>query len=216
MSNQLDEKIEKSLDILKETFQNYQSNQIFLSFNGGKDCTVLLDLLLKRCYINESDKLGIKIIYMRQVDPFDEIESFVKECESYYKIEIKEIEISSMKIALAEICKNDPELQAVLMGCRKSDPTYKNRDELHYFEPTDGDWPKLMRVNPLLDWSCKDIWDYIISHNVPYCDLYNNGFTSVGNRKNTVPNPHLLNDDKKTYRPAFELTDDTLERAGRL
>lgn len=91
-----------------------------MSFNGGKDCTVLLDLLLKRCYINESDKLGIKIIYLRQVDPFDEIESFVKECESYYNIEIKEIEISSMKVALTEICKNDPELQGVLMGCRKS------------------------------------------------------------------------------------------------
>jgi len=73
-----------------------------------------------------------------------------------------------------------------------------------------------MRVNPLLDWSCKDIWDYLISHNVPYCSLYNFGYTSVGNRNNTVPNPHLLNDDKQTYRPAFELTDDALERAGRI
>jgi len=91
-----------------------------LSFNGGKDCTVLLDLLLKRCYLNESDKLGLKIIYMRQVDPLDEIESFVKECENYYNIEIKDIEIQSMKVALTEICKNDPDLQAVLMGCRKS------------------------------------------------------------------------------------------------
>lgn len=83
-------------------------------------------------------------------------------------------------------------------------------------QPTDGDWPKLMRVNPLLDWTCKDIWDYLISHNIPYCSLYNIGYTSIGNRKNTVPNPHLLNDDKKTYRPAYELTDDDLERAGRL
>lgn len=105
---------------MKETFQNYQSNQIFLSFNGGKDCTVLLDLLLKRFLLNESDKLGIQIIYMRQVDPLNEIESFVKECEDYYNIEIKDIKIQSMKVALTEICKNYPDLQAVLMGCRKS------------------------------------------------------------------------------------------------
>lgn len=71
-----------------------------------------------------------------------------------------------------------------------------------------------MRVNPLLDWTCANIWEYILSHNVPYCTLYNLGYTSIGNMNNTVPNPHLKNEDE-TFKPAFELLDDSLERAGR-
>lgn len=98
----------------------------------------------------------------------------------------------------------------------QQDPTYKNRTEHTYFEQTDGDWPKLMRINPLLEWTCKDIWEYLLSNKVPYCSLYDIGYTSIGNKRNTVPNPYLLNEDKKSYAPAFNLNDDSLERAGRL
>ena len=71
-----------------------------------------------------------------------------------------------------------------------------------------------MRVNPLLDWTCANVWEYLLKNEVPFCSLYNNGYTSIGNLNNTVPNPHLrINDDE--YRPAYELLDDKLERAGR-
>lgn len=97
------------------------------------------------------------------------------------------------------------------MGSRRSDPYC---GKLKFFEPTDSDWPKLMRINPLLDWNHANIWEYLLKNNVPYCSLYNNGFTSIGNMNNTVPNPHLrLTDDQ--YKPAYELIDDELERAGR-
>lgn len=84
---------------------------------------------------------------------------------------------------------------------------------------SDKGWPTLLRVNPLLDWTCRDIWDYIIHYKVPYCILYDLGYTSLGDKSNTIPNPHLQYDDPETgtstYRKACEMTDDTLERAGR-
>lgn len=110
------------------------------------------------------------------------------------------------------MCENDRELAACVMGCRRTDPFCQ---KLKSFEETDSDWPKLMRVNPLLDWSCANIWEYIMTHNVPYCELYNRGFTSIGNKNNTVPNPYLKNEDDDSFKPAFELLDDALERAGR-
>lgn len=86
---------------------------------------------------------------------------------------------------------------------------------------TDSGWPPLMRINPILDWNCRQVWQYIYFYKVPYCKLYENGYTSIGNTKNTKPNPFLRIIDVTTgktvaYRHGHELLDnDELERAGR-
>jgi FAD synthetase len=73
-----------------------------------------------------------------------------------------------------------------------------------------------MRINPMLEWTCADVWDYLLKLKVPYCSLYDVGYTSIGNKKNTRPNPQLASQDHPgTFRPAYELLDDSLERAGR-
>ena len=38
----------------------------------------------------------------------------------------------------------------------------------------------LIKVNPLIDWSEQDCWDYINSKGVPYNVLHNRGFPSIG------------------------------------
>ncbi len=44
------EKVRASLAILRECFSRYESHEIAFSFNGGKDCTLLLHLLLAIMY----------------------------------------------------------------------------------------------------------------------------------------------------------------------
>lgn len=39
---------------------------------------------------------------------------------------------------------------------------------------------EIIKINPLLDWSEKQVWDYIQEHNVPYNKLFDKGFTSIG------------------------------------
>ncbi|MAC83080.1 MAG: phosphoadenylyl-sulfate reductase [Arcobacter sp.] len=39
---------------------------------------------------------------------------------------------------------------------------------------------KLIKVNPLILWSEKDVWDYIKEHKVPYNKLHDKGFPSIG------------------------------------
>jgi FAD synthetase len=93
---------------------------VFLSFNGGKDCTVLLHLLSE--FLKE-DLSKLKVIYFRALDPFPEIEDFVKYCETYYKIEINSVlAASSMKDVLADICEKDKDIKACIMGSRHTDP----------------------------------------------------------------------------------------------
>jgi len=61
---------------------------------------------------------------------------------------------------------------------------------------------------------------------VPYCVLYDMGYTSLGGTKDTHPNPALLEDGtgvqegqdgerKRRFRPAYELVEDGQERLGR-
>uniref|UniRef100_A0AAG5CZL0 FAD synthase n=1 Tax=Anopheles atroparvus TaxID=41427 RepID=A0AAG5CZL0_ANOAO len=206
-------KLKESLRIIKQALTTFSPGEIFLSFNGGKDCTVLLDL------IHSSNLTGareIKCIYVRPLNPFSEIEEFVEQCREHYGITISTVN-GGIKSALEAICREDTQIKACIMGSRRSDPYC---EQLEPFKETDAGWPKLMRINPLLDWTCDDIWNYIREQNVPYCTLYERGYTSIGDKTNTIPNPHLKvesKDEEATYLPAYALKDaDKYERAGRL
>lgn len=38
----------------------------------------------------------------------------------------------------------------------------------------------LVKVNPLLNWTKKEVWKFILEHNVPYNDLHDQGYPSIG------------------------------------
>jgi 3'-phosphoadenosine 5'-phosphosulfate sulfotransferase (PAPS reductase)/FAD synthetase len=64
-----------------------------------------------------------------------------------------------------------------------------------------------------------DGWDqkFIRHLEIPYCPLYDQGYTSLGGTTDTRPNPALLVSDKEDphFRPAYELVEDEEERLGR-
>jgi len=39
---------------------------------------------------------------------------------------------------------------------------------------------KVIKVNPLINWSEEEVWDYIKANNVPYNKLHDQGFPSIG------------------------------------
>jgi phosphoadenosine phosphosulfate reductase len=61
--------------------------------------------------------------------------------------------------------------------------------------PTRAAAPKLERderrgiwkVNPLADWSEKDLWRYILEHDLPYHPLHDEGYASIGCAPCTLP-----------------------------
>ena len=68
--------------------------------------------------------------------------------------------------------------------CR-GDPNAGGQDE---FCPSSTGWPPFMRVNPILGWTYADVWAFLKAIQVPYCSLYDQGFTSLGSINNTRPN----------------------------
>lgn len=46
---------------------------------------------------------------------------------------------------------------------------------------------RLVKVNPLLDWTKKDVWSYIMKHDIPYNPLHDLGYPSIGCAPCTQP-----------------------------
>ena len=44
----------------------------------------------------------------------------------------------------------------------------------------DKDHGSIVKVNPLIDWTSKQVWDYIKKNNVPYNTLHDQGYPSIG------------------------------------
>ena len=89
------------------------------------------------------------------------------------------------------------------MGNRRTDPWSA---DLKPLTQSSGDWPSFMRVFPILDWDYSNVWTFLREFSLPYCSLYDQGYTSLGEIHNSRPNPSLKT-EAGTYKPAHQLLD---------
>ena len=58
----------------------------------------------------------------------------------------------------------------------------KDQSVTRFFN-TYAEWDEennIIKINPLLDWKEKDVWNYIQENQIPYNELHDNGFPSIG------------------------------------
>ena len=184
------------------------NGQISFSYNGGKDCQVLL-LLYLSClweffYINgktsqfdyEYQKFPMKLlptVFIDQDATFITLEKFISETSQRYSLSLYESrrEVSknqNMADSFRDFLKIYPETEAIVIGIRHTDPY---GESLKPIQKTDSNWPEFIRLQPLLHWKLASIWSFLLFSNEPICGLYGVGFTSIGSMESTVPNPYL-------------------------
>ncbi|HJT23847.1 MAG TPA: phosphoadenylyl-sulfate reductase [bacterium] len=58
----------------------------------------------------------------------------------------------------------------------------------------------LVKVNPLLNWTSKMLWDYAKKHDLPYHPLWEKGYLSIGCSPETCTRPVKLGEDPRSGR----------------
>lgn len=198
---------ERSLDL----------NRVLIAFNGGKDCTVLLHMVLIACRAIGSCMGRPRLLYIRDTpeETFPEVDQFVDEVKSKYSMDAIEVENVDMRSALEYIVSEHPEVEAIFMGTRSTDPNAKWMD---FFCKTSPGWPEMNLIAPILPMTYGEVWQVLRGLSVNVCSLYERGYTSIGKRSNTIPNPELTvrnQDGTIGYTHADQLTDGSKERLGR-
>lgn len=204
-----------SLEVIEQCIDTYSINNVFLSFNGGKDCTLLLHLIMAvikhKNLLRKDEKL--LAVYFKIDDSFPEVETFVQDSVKRYNLDLVEM-TGPMKEGLTDLLKKRPHLKAVFMGSRRGDPKCQNLTDV---SKTDNGWPEILRIMPILDWTYPNVWEVIREFSIPYCTLYDQGYSSLGSSTNTTKNPALVKVENgvTTYLPPDFLKDDVYERQGR-
>lgn len=147
--------------------------EISLSYNGGKDCLVLLILLL--CALSPSHPSSsapyhkfplprrLQSVYIISAHPFAEVDAFVDSSVVTYKLDLARYAMN-MKEAFEVYLEEHKKVKAILVGTRRTDP---HGEKLTHFDMTDKGWPSFMRVHPVIDWHYAEIW--AVSCGDKYC-----------------------------------------------
>ncbi|SPO38750.1 related to FAD1  len=279
----LSEKVRTAVRLCEDVIREVGWHRCALSFNGGKDCTVLVHILaaVQRRLLSLSSSTSSSSSNMEKFIAFSAspthgynldlvtVPGGMKEGLRTYlegggstQIGCNGADVDAETQAQAQRQgeggpRPKRDIQCVFIGTRRDDP---HGPSLSARSWTDADWPRVERIHPILTWEYKDVWDFLrcrhladpqaaVDHDalastygvagggdegVPYCLLYEQGYTSLGSTYNTHPNPVLRLDDSATaqtsdrhpvvvgdgtasgrWKPAYMLQDGSLERAGR-
>ena len=228
-------KIEEALNCLDGAYRVYGPRFVLGSYNGGKDAVVILHLmraahahyffqltqkqeeqrlLASNCNSTTTHIYRPRVVYFDHEDEFPEIVSLLKETVDQYDLDMLQFDSSySFRDGLSVLVgskENHP--LAFVLGTRTSDP---NALRQGHFAPSSSYMPPFMRVNPILNWSYGHVWHFLRLFQLPYCSLYDQGYTSLGTVKDTLPCPALRR-PQGGYWPAYMLSDWEQERAGRI
>ncbi len=183
----LKSKILFSTEVIKEARNRY-GDKIGIAFTGGKDSTVLLDLV-RKAY---NGKIPFKIITVDTSCEFPEIVEFMNKLKKDWDFDLKvyfnkealrTISIAADRQACCNLLKTVPlkdaikelGLKGLMTGIRKDEQ--ESRANEIYFSKREH--PHHYRIHPILHFTENDIWDYIKLYNLPYCSLYEQGYRSI-------------------------------------
>jgi len=170
--------------VIRQAVDEFGLEALGMSYNGGKDSVVMLYLILE--VLGEAGLRRLRYNFQfAEENSFPEMTAFIARSAADVGLELHTLHCADFRSGLQAVA--DRGVRAVFMGTRKTDPDGRY---LRHLTPCSPGWPPLVRVCPILGWSYHQVWRYIHENGVPYCSLYDRGYTSIGTQANTVPGHH--------------------------
>ena len=181
----------ESVSVIQKITQQFQIEKIIMGTGFGAPGIVLIDILRK---INSD----IKIFYIDTDLLFQETYDLKDKLEEYYNIKFTRL---STNVSIKEqkelhgdkLWKTDPNLccnirkviplknalkdfDVWITGIRKFQTQMRKNSKIIDYD----ELYNVTKVNPLINWTHDQIWEYIRIKNIPYNKLHDKGYPSLG------------------------------------
>ncbi len=147
-----------------------------------KEASVIMDMLLRIEPEARFFTLDTGVL-------FEETYATWREAEEHYGIRVEHVDATSpdgrewtgpphccSERKVAALRQALDGMEAWVTGLRREHSTERADTAKLHWDERYGLW----KVNPLADWSERDVWSYIMENGVPYNDLHDRGYDSIG------------------------------------
>ncbi len=221
-------KMDHSRKVIREAFARFKSEELAITWTGGKDSTLSLWLIRQVC---EEEAIPPPVVFtIDEYDSFDEIEAFINQYRHEWNVNLvvcrnddvvkaaggnlgelvqvkdlnernrREIERIGyeedefpfeaesyvgnhlMKTVPFNLFLEEYRIKAVFQGLRWDEQVARAKDEYFTYREPGELSPGHIRINPILHFTERDVWNTNHTFNIPYNKLYAQGYRSLGAR----------------------------------
>lgn len=180
MKDLFGDKVERAINLLR--MYQPKDRPYYGCFSGGKDS----------CVIKEIARLGeINVVWHYNVTTIDppELVRFIKRehgdvewgipPENFFKVALRTGFPTRRARWCCEVFKESrsPEGSVLVMGVRAAESVRRRKA---WGEVTAHTKTGQYAIAPIFNWSDSEVWQFIKGRNLPYCELYDQGFKRLG------------------------------------